>query len=250
MAGEMSQLTIEQKRLVEKNLGLAQKISHDYVEHSSTYELEDIVSAAYQGLIRAAQTFDPHASFIRSGDVENGKAFAGYARLKINGAILDWQKANDYVQRSHRRIYKQIQSLGFGKDRSRKDLQWFSDQLGIPTEKITQAIQAVDNPALSIHSEFDFSEDDEEHTYANMRPSEDDVEKSYFAQSVQDSVAEAISAMPVLHQTIIAMRYYGHYELQQIALELGVSLSVIRDTHSEAILITHQAMVSHLQEEN
>lgn len=246
MAGEKDVLTAEQKRLVERNVGLAQKISHDYVRNSSTYDLEDIVSAAYQGLIRAAQTFDPVAAGMSEETIANGKAFGGYARLKINGAILDWQKSNDYVQRSHRQIYKKLQGLGFGRDRGRKDLLFFSHELGLSEDKIREAIHSVENPAVSIHSEYDFSDDDADLTYTNTIPAHDDVESSAFATGVQDSVARAVDDMPDIYQVVIAMKYYGHFELQQIAQELAMSMSAVREIHSEAILQIYQAMHSHI----
>lgn len=237
----MTALTARQKALVERNVGLAQKISHDYIRSNSLYELEDIVSAAYQGLIQAALLFDPH----RPG-IYDENAFAGYARQKINGAILDWMKSGDYVPRGARQIYKKISSLGYGRERSLRDIEFFAAELEVSEKKIRAAVAAVENPSLSISHRPDADDQEETTSYTNSIPSGHDVEESTFAILVQDAVATAFDEMPTLHRTVIAMRYYGHYELQNISMELGISLTLVREIHSEAILQIHQAMVSHL----
>lgn len=239
--------------MVEKNLGLAQKISHDYVEHSSTYDLEDVVSVAYQGLIRAAILFDPNEPRIRPGDLENGKAFAGFASLKINGAILDWQREIDYVTRSYRSIYKRLRLIGYGSTKTKRHLPELAAELELPLEKVREAIRAVETPAVSLNITDDEADDglstrsSPNGALLNNLTSEQNVEASAVETSILNAFAGTLEQLPQQYQVVIALRYYFSKELQWISQEMGISVAEVREIHSDAVLILHKAMALHAQ---
>lgn len=69
-------MTEDRKRLVEDNIGLAHFIAKRY--KNMPLEYDDILSAAYLGLIKAADRFD----------FENGSRFSTYAGIAISNEIL------------------------------------------------------------------------------------------------------------------------------------------------------------------
>ncbi len=233
-------LTPQQRELVRLNVGLAQKISHDYVGRSTDIELEEVVAIAYQGLVRAAQLFDS----------TRGVPFGGYARRKINGAILDWQRSVDHVQRSYRRIYKQLQKEGL----DAVPLAELARRVDLPIEKVEKVIWAVRSPALStdkihVSSNTGGAWDDkaESPDHYGHTAGTHDVEASALTSAIQSTVADTLRNLPPLQQVVIALRYHSGIELQVIAAELGVSLSVIREAHTDAVLEIHAAMLSRVR---
>jgi len=70
-------LTPEQSRMVEENIKLAYYALHKYCSHFSDLVREDIISACFVGLVKAAQGFDP----------EKGK-FSTYAMQAMYRQII------------------------------------------------------------------------------------------------------------------------------------------------------------------
>ena len=57
---------------------------------------DDVRSAAIEGLVRAAHAYVP----------SRGVPFPGYARRRIEGAVLDWSRDNDHLSRHFRALAK------------------------------------------------------------------------------------------------------------------------------------------------
>lgn len=85
----------ERNRLVEQHIKLAERFAAKLWEKKRMQTIcgcDEFVSAAFRGLIDAANAFD------ESRNTE----FATYARLHMNGRILDWLKEIDPLTRDHR----------------------------------------------------------------------------------------------------------------------------------------------------
>ncbi|HLV67784.1 MAG TPA: sigma-70 family RNA polymerase sigma factor [Polyangiaceae bacterium] len=74
-----AELTPTQRRWIEQVLPRVHATAHALRSRISHLSEEDLVSAGYEGLIRAAQRYDP----------ESGVPFAAYAHYRIRGAMLD-----------------------------------------------------------------------------------------------------------------------------------------------------------------
>lgn len=240
-------LNAAQKELVQKNLDLAHFLARDaYRRNTDELDIEEVVSVAYQGLIRAAQKFDP--SRMSPETVANGKAFAGFARQKINGAILDWQREIDHVQRTYRQWYKQLQKLGYvAYETPRSQVQEYSLQLGLEFDKLVQIIRAVENRNVSINYERPPGASSVEGVFVGTQvgwtQSAADIESDAVGQQITDAVQSAFERLPDTQKAVIILRQYAQEEFQNIAVELDLSLTAVRDAHSEALLSIHRAMV-------
>lgn len=230
------QLTPEQKALVEKNLGLAQYLALN-IWRQSRQEMEkhEVVAIGYQGLCTAALKFDP--SMMSPETVASGKAFAGFARQRIVGAIMDWQRTRDHVPRRQRRAYKNLQLVGLGTGRSAEQL---SDITGMPIDKIREITRAVEATSVSLDSPPDYWDDTQ---YAVELTTHQDVEGSILENNIMSSLAQTLEQLPELQQVVIALRYYEGHELIYIAGFLGIRLATIREAHSEAVLAIHDVML-------
>lgn len=237
-----TRLTAEQRLLVESNVDLAHHLARDaWSRNVDNLDLEEVVSIAYQGLVKAALKFDP--SKMTPETVANGKAFSGWARRWIVGGILEWQRQADHVQRSYRQIYKRLIAAGY----NRRNLSALADELGEPVEKLRQIIQAVEMTSVSLDEQA--GPDLSLPKYGEVE-ADHDVESSALEATITLSFGLAHLELTEEQQVIIALRYYFGLEFQQIAQEMEVTLNYVRDAHSEAILDLHEAMIARVRDQH
>lgn len=234
----------EQKALVVKNLALARFLARlVWAKNPNEIDLEEVTSISYQGLVTAVLRWDPSRAQINPDDLISGKAFAGFARQRIIGSILDWQRGVDHVQRSYRGIYKLLRASGHGQGKTEEELVILT---GLTAEKIRAVTRAVESTPISLDSPPDQWEDFP--SYSLDLPAENNVESSALETVIKNSVVAAIESLPELHRTVIALRYYAGVELQAISGLLGLGLTTIRDVHSDAILTIHTEMLNKVKD--
>lgn len=242
-------MTDVQRELAEKNIDLAHHLALSAWRLSPhTQDKDEVVAAAYEGLVNAAARFDPSRADIKDGVADISGAFAGYARQKINGAIMDWQRKRDHVPKRTRRAYKELQGHGLGD--AKRSAQELSDLTGMPEDKIRMVISAVEHMPVPIHIEVD-AEESPSMVQRGVavggwaaEPAESrDVEEQALATSIQDAVVEVFDALPDLQQLVIAMRYYEGLDLTTISTLVEVRLAAVRAAHAEGLLALHAAMV-------
>lgn len=240
MADEV--LNSEQRALVEKNVQLAHFIAREVWNRNQTdMELEEVVSIAYQGLIKAALRFNPNHFERTDSRFKPELAFVGLAKRWISGAIMEWQRQEDHVQRSYRQIYKQLQVLGYDK----KNLELLAPQMAEPIEKLRAVVHAVENPYVSLDETV---APGVPHPKFGEVVSDHNVEASAMEVSITGAMQNTYGSLSGVKQVIIALRYYSNLEFQTIAMELNVSTHFVREVHAEAILDLHEAMISKVRD--
>lgn len=225
-----TRLTPPQRLLVEKNKGLAETIARDYLARAPGLDLEEVVAAAYQGLIDAALAFDE----------SKGVPFGSYARQMIHWAIKLWQRQEDYLERNVRADYKRMQAAGYT-ERTVVD-QAFGDQAGLTVKRMQTVVRAVSARPTSTENYVDAE--------AMFAHPEVDVESSALASALQGSVALAVQSLPAIQQVILALHYFEGLELRQIAQMLETSVSAVRVAHSEAVTVVHAEMVRQARQQS
>jgi RNA polymerase sigma factor for flagellar operon FliA len=223
----MTRLTDDQRTLVEKNLDLAHFLAREsWGRNRESIVLEEVVAVAYEGLIKAALKFDP--SRMSEETVASGKAFSSFARQRIMGAILDWQREMDHVPRAFRQTYKKMRAAGYGDTRTLPEVAIILEE---SEARLHRVARAVENPSTYLDDDFD-------------QPSDHDVESSALEKSIRDGIAETFSEMDYQTQVILSLRYYENWELRQIAQELGLALTTVYTMHAEAVVEIHRSMAS------
>ena len=136
-------LNDEQRKLVEDNIELAHKLTHAALRRMPVaVEMEEVRSAAYQGLVIAARNCSPEEHGRSPETIDSGKAFSSYARRRILGSILDWQRTQDHVPRRQRKIYKELVEKGY---ESGTPLAEAADALNVTIERAKEIILRVSN---------------------------------------------------------------------------------------------------------
>lgn len=234
---EEKPLSKDQIHLVETHLNLAHRIALDYWRRApETMEKTEVVAIAYQGLLTAALRFDTTWRPENDPKYEAFLAFGAFARRRISGAIMDWQRSRDHVPRRQRRDYKSLQQSGHGSGRTAEEL---ADITGLNVEKIRSITQAVESSAISLDAPPAQWDDN---PFTSGAPSSTSVEDSALVSTIQDLVADTINSLPPLQRSVVTLRYYAGYDLTQIATELGVGVSAVRVSHKEAVDLIHAAM--------
>lgn len=246
---EKSSLTQEQRDLVEKNLDLAHFLAAAaYRRLPSHLDADEVIAVAYEGLVQAALRFDPSRANVVDGVADIRGAFSGYARRRINGAILDWQNRNDHVPRRQRTTFRELQALGYGQGRSVEDL---ADLTGLAPEKIRAIAAAVEHQPLSLDWEppsLRGSKNDETNSSAfnslRFEPQARPLESTALVTRIQDTVVSVFDGLTDLQRIVIALRYYEGKDLSTISAVLGVRLTLVKVAHSEGLTLLHAAMLS------
>ena len=223
----MSKLNEYQSRLVKENIDLAHYLAQvAWARNPEWLDIDELVSAAHQGLISAALKFDP--SLMEEGSTE-AKHFAGYARQRIRGAILDWMRNQDHVPRNKRISYKSFQKAGLG---SGKTIEEVADITNLPVEKVRSIVQVVETTSFSLDADY----------LPVELLAEDSVEGTASENRMRAAMVSQWNLLTPLQQVIVSLRYYSGLEFPAIAIELQQRLSLVRQEHEDAVLVLHQAL--------
>lgn len=226
------QLSDYQRELIETHVGLAQNIATRFWRRlPNVLDLDDVVAIAYQGLVTAAQRFDPSYRPPDDPKYDPRLAFGPFARTRITGAIQDWLRSRDHVPRRHRRLYKDIRDLGPG-----QTTETTAELLGVDPARVRAVVTAVETPPVSLTSVMEA-----QHSFPVADPH--DTADSVVVQSVQDAVSAVIDDMADFEKSVIVLRYYMGLDFVRIATELEVSVSRVKEAHQEAVLLIHGVMI-------
>lgn len=226
-------LTAYQRNLVETHLDLAHRIALSFWRRApETMEKTEVVAISYQGLVTAALRFDPEWTPPNDPLYEPFLAFGSFARRRITGSIIDWQRSLDHVPKRQRRIYKDLQYHG-----GNKSPEELADLTGLDVNKIRSITHAVESPAVSLDVSTDSG-----HSLYSERADPSNTEDAALVSIIQETVADTFGGLDPLQQSVLALRYYQGLDLTAIAVELGVRVSVVRTTHRDAIELIHSAM--------
>lgn len=219
------QLSPAQLHLVNTHLDLAHSVALSFWRRNrDAMEKNEVVAIAYQGLITAALRFDPDYRPSNDPNYDPFLAFGSFAKKRITGSVLDWQRKQDHVPRRQRQAYKELQAKGHGTGRTPEEL---SDLTGLPADKIRVITHAVEASAVSYEEHDDTS------------PS---VEESVFVLTMQSAVADMIATFSPAQRSVIVLRYFVGNDFPSIAAELGMGVMTVRSMHTEALALLHDVM--------
>jgi RNA polymerase sigma factor for flagellar operon FliA len=212
--------TEEQRRLVEKHLGLVRVQASDILKTSglpASIEFDDLVSFGTQGLIEAAQRFEP----------ERGAAFPTFAYYRVRGAIYDGLRSFGWV---NRRQYAKLRE----QERVDAYLQSHSERTGAAgrgslEDEVAALAEALDGAATVFVTSLEAEGRPEE---ADGRPGADEV---IALGELSETVRAALRELPQQERAIVEAFYFKDRNLQDAGRDLGVSKSWASRLHAAAI---------------
>lgn len=197
-----------------------------YNSKSRELEYDDLVSFGIIGLIDAIEKFD----------VEKNVKFETYANIRIRGAIIDQIRSLDWIPRSARQKYKDmeeaIETLQSSTEGDITD-EMIADRMEISLSEFNRMLGE-----FTTFSMVSLEEKLSENTSFNpvSENAEFNPEDAVMSQDLKDVLRNAIDQLPERERLIVGLYYYSELTYKEIAEVLEISESRISQLHSKAIL--------------
>src|SRR3954471_16709609 len=193
----------------------------------------DLVSYGLLGLIGAIERFDP------TRDIK----FETYAISRIKGAIIDEQRALDWVPRSVRSrardIERAIAELESKLGRAPDDEE-IAAKVGITGEELEGSLTEISRSSIATLDEL-WTVSGEGGDQVSLLDTIEDTDgpnpQDALAQTeLREALGEAISRLPEREKLVVTLYYYEELTLREIGEVLGVTESRVSQLHTKAIL--------------
>jgi RNA polymerase sigma factor for flagellar operon FliA len=184
----------------------------DFVERG------DLISSGVFGLIEAIDRFDP----------TRGARFETYAMLRIRGAILDELREIDWLPRSIRAMFRQIeqaqQDLESDLQRNVSDGE-VAERLGVGVDDVRRAMRQVGEAAVLglDHVTFDRGDGSSETLLDRVAGHPGESSHTPEAQRSRIHLVESINELEERERVVVTLYYYGGLTLADIGDVLGLS---------------------------
>ena len=228
----VSPSAIDEKDLIVRYLPLVRNVvDRIKLNVPAHVDADDLYSVGITGLIAAVRKFDP----------EQGTTFAGYAAMRIRGAILDELRRMDWCPRRARARSRKLKSAindveqkvgraatdaevsaALGLD-AREYAKWVEEAKPVTFIAIDQHADGEEGQGASLH---ELLADDSDVT------GRDNLEKAELLQLLTQRIAE----LPDIPKKILAMYYFENLRLAEIAAVFGLTESRICQIHAQTIL--------------
>jgi RNA polymerase sigma factor for flagellar operon FliA len=193
-------------------------------------DAEDLFGAGLTGLVQAARKFDP----------SQGTAFASFASARIRGAVLDELRRMDWMSRSCRgkakRLAETITQLEqkFGREVTEAEV---ASELSLSGEEYSSLLDEV-RPISHVELDAECGEDDGDTTLHDIiadEAQETAADHLMKKEMIQMALAR-LQRLPDMQKKVLAMYYFEHMRLAEIAAVFGVTESRICQIHTQAVL--------------
>ncbi len=196
----------------------------------STIDFEDLISNGYIGLLDAIDKYDP----------EKEVQFKTYATTRIQGAIFDELRRQDWIPRSQRQKAKELEraitEVEFQKGRSATDEE-IAEYMGISVEELQDLLNEISWTTL-VPLVDSSSKEEEGYMIAENIPSPESLNPDFIAEreAIKQQIIEAIKKLPDKEKKVIVLYYYEDLTLKEIGEILGVTESRVSQLHTKAIM--------------
>jgi len=203
-----------------------------YVNYHAHVEYEDLVSYGILGLIDAIDKFDP----------DKNVKFETYANFRIRGAIIDQLRSLDWIPRSMRQKYRQMEEVmerlqaAHGSD---VDEALLAREMGISREELSKMLSE-----FTVFTMVSLEEKIEENSNFSVRSDHPDVnpEASYMENETKRILRDQVDLLPERERLIVDLYYYSELTYKEIAVIMGISESRISQLHTKAMMRLKSAL--------
>lgn len=215
----MSNQYLEQRKkeqLVMECAPIVEQVAHRLKRRVPDHvEFDELRSVGYIGLMEAIERYDD----------DKNVPFRVYAEIRINGAMLDYLRKEDWMPRNLRQQAKTIQSVvralkSAGDDVTDEEI---ATRLNMSIEEVRQ-IRAQTQPRVRVsnHSSEDFEGDYLETCVADTETS---VVDEVIEQENEIRLQEAMQRLPEKEQMVLRLYFIEDQNLREIGSEMGVTES-------------------------
>ena len=210
-------LKYSQDELALQYLPAVKAMAHRLKERlPSSVDFTDLISAGTEELIKVARRYDSSIN----------DSFWGFAKIRVNGAMLDYLRNLDVLSRSSRRLVKAIDvevSKYINEHNEEPSDEYLAKVLNEDIQKIKEAKVASDIYAvIPIDEQYNAIEGDN----ISLR-----IEKEELVEQIQ----KVLDSLPQREQMIIQLYYFEELSLGEISKILNITESRISQINKEVI---------------
>lgn len=213
----------ERNRLITDHYPMVRKVAYRMARRlPRCVDVDDLINIGVLGLIEAVERFEP----------TRAQSFSAYARIRVQGAMVDEMRKNDWVPRSVRdrsaRLQRARQALedDLGRSPTREETARF---LQVSIDRLGELERTADVRVLVSTEE---GSDDEGTISDKLADLGQAVDETVRRVQVSGRVREVISALPDRERTIVQRYYFEDRTFREIAAELGVTESRVSQLHT------------------
>ncbi|HYO83006.1 MAG TPA: FliA/WhiG family RNA polymerase sigma factor [Bryobacteraceae bacterium] len=215
-------------RLVMEHLGLVRSIALRVRETLPVHvELDDLIHSGILGLMDAAARFD----------ADKQVSFAGYAKFRIRGAVLDSLRELDWASRDLRRRSRELDTAvhelvgELGRNPTEDEL---SARLGLPVTATRNLLHELHSAAtVSADSRTSGSADLPMPDYASSPELMPD--RIFRHQESRGALQWAMQALPPRYREVLVQYYENDLTMKEIGAQLGINESRVSQIHKAAL---------------
>lgn len=225
----VQQLTNEERATVEANLPLVRHIVRRLAgRFPSTYSEDDLVQTGMIGLIEATRRFDP----------DRGIAFSTFAGRRIEGAVYDLMRSEDWLPRSRRALERRIgvaESELIAKHGTRPTDEALAEALEMTPKAIDEArthvmkarIDSLDRPIANGNAASSLGES----IVSDLDGPDDNLDQAETLGYLRDG----LDLLPERHRLVVIGFFFEGKSVTEIGAFLGVTQSRASQLKNEAI---------------
>lgn len=214
----------EREQLILSHYAMVRRVAFRMVSrYPSCIEADDLITIGTLGLIDAVDKFESNRSV----------SFSAYARIRVQGAILDELRKADWVPRSVRNRFSKLQETRkllfeeLGRDPTEDEL---AVKLEVSVERLRALIKgATVRTVVSIEE----GKDDNENKIGSTLPSQEPTPlEAATREHLREAVRKKVSDLPERERQIVDMYYFQELTFREIGEILGITESRISQLHS------------------
>jgi RNA polymerase sigma factor FliA len=214
----------EREQLILSHYAMVRRVAFRMVSrYPSCIEADDLITIGTLGLIDAVDKFESNRSV----------SFSAYARIRVQGAILDELRKADWVPRSVRNRFSKLQEARkflfeeLGREPTEEEL---SEKLEVSVDRLRALIKgATVRTVVSIED----GKDDNENKIGSTLPSQEPTPlEAATREHLREAVRSKVSDLPERERQIVDMYYFQELTFREIGEILGITESRISQLHS------------------
>jgi len=197
-----------------------------YNTYNGNVEYDDLVGYGVLGLIDAIEKFD----------IKKAVKFETYANIRIRGAIVDQLRSLDWIPRSMRQKFKDLEKTYeklhpiYG-DNITDEL--IAKEMNISVRDVQKLLGDVSTFSIS---SLDEKIMDTPNFAVESKDSSSQPEEAFFNEAAVGFLAENIEKLKDNEKMVISLYYYEELTYKEIAEIMSISESRISQIHSKAII--------------
>ncbi len=218
--------------LIEKYAPLVKYVAGKVINNvPRNIEFDDLVGFGVFGLLDAINKFDP----------EKGIKFKTYGITRIRGQIFDELRNLDWVPRSVRQKFKQMEEIKKKYKEEKGEIikkEQLAEKIGISISEVERINNmANDSNIASLDDVWLVKKNDDEVSFIDLLKSNDDNNpvNDLEREEVKKMIVGELKKLPEREQRVLILYYYEELTLKEIGEVLTLTESRVSQLHTKAI---------------